>query len=77
MNDRAGFIGKSVERVEDARFLSGAGEYTDDITLPRQSYGVFVRSPHAHARIRGIDTAAAKSAPGRTLPASAGCRAAG
>ncbi|HTN48304.1 MAG TPA: xanthine dehydrogenase family protein molybdopterin-binding subunit [Burkholderiaceae bacterium] len=64
MNDRAGFIGKSVERKEDFRFLSGSGQYTDDITLPRQTHGVFVRSPHAHARIRGIDSAAAVKAPG-------------
>ena len=65
MNDpKPGFIGKSVERKEDFRFLSGSGQYTDDITLPHQSYGYFVRSPHAHAKIRGIDAAAAKSAPG-------------
>ena len=64
MNDRAGFIGQSVERKEDYRFLTGAGQYTDDITLPHQSYGYFLRSPHAHARIRSIDIAAAKSAPG-------------
>ncbi|HQR19738.1 MAG TPA: xanthine dehydrogenase family protein molybdopterin-binding subunit, partial [Burkholderiaceae bacterium] len=64
MNDRAGFIGKSVERKEDFRFLSGTGQYTDDIALPRQSYGYFVRSPHAHARIRGIDTTAAQAAAG-------------
>ena len=65
MNDpKPGFIGKSVERKEDFRFLSGSGQYTDDITLPHQSYGYFVRSPHAHANIRGIDAAAAKSAPG-------------
>ena len=65
MNDpKAGFIGKSVERKEDLRFLSGSGRFTDDITLPRQSYGAFVRSPHAHARIRAIDATAAKAAPG-------------
>src|SRR5512147_3142517 len=65
MNDpKAGFIGKSVERKEDFRFLSGSGQYTDDITLPRQSYGYFVRSPHAHAKIRGIDTGAASKADG-------------
>ena len=64
MNDRAGFIGQSVERKEDYRFLTGAGQYTDDITLPHQSYGYFLRSPHAHAGIRSIDIAAAKSAPG-------------
>ena len=64
MNDRGGFIGQSVERKEDYRFLTGAGQYTDDITLPRQSVGFFLRSPHAHARISSINIAAAKSAPG-------------
>jgi aerobic carbon-monoxide dehydrogenase large subunit len=61
---RATFIGSSVERKEDYRFLTGAGQYTDDISLPRQSYGCFLRSPHAHARIRAIDTTAARGAPG-------------
>jgi carbon-monoxide dehydrogenase large subunit len=65
MNDvLPGFIGKSVERKEDFRFLSGSGQYTDDITLPHQSYAVFVRSPHAHARLRSVGTAAALKAPG-------------
>jgi aerobic carbon-monoxide dehydrogenase large subunit len=57
-------VGQSVKRREDARFLTGRGQYTDDITLPRQAYGVFVRSPHAHARLGGIDTAAALALPG-------------
>ncbi|HXZ58707.1 MAG TPA: xanthine dehydrogenase family protein molybdopterin-binding subunit [Steroidobacteraceae bacterium] len=57
-------IGRSVERKEDYRFLTGTGQYTDDITLPRQSYACFLRSPHAHARIRSIATAAAGAAPG-------------
>ena len=61
---QAGFIGQSVERREDARFLTGSGQYTDDITLPGQTYGVFLRSPHAHARIKKLDTAAAAKAPG-------------
>jgi aerobic carbon-monoxide dehydrogenase large subunit len=64
MNDRAGFIGKPVERKEDFRFLTGSGQFTDDVTLPHQSYGVFLRSPHAHAKIRGINTNAAAAAPG-------------
>ncbi|HYL72321.1 MAG TPA: hypothetical protein VEY89_13560, partial [Candidatus Dormibacteraeota bacterium] len=51
-------IGRSVERKEDYRFLTGAGQYTDDITLAQQSYACFLRSPHAHARIRSIDTGA-------------------
>jgi len=58
------FIGRSVERREDYRFLTGNGQYTDDIELPNQSYAYFLRSPHAHARIRHIDTVAAAAAPG-------------
>jgi len=59
-----GFIGQSVKRREDARFLTGRGQYTDDIVLPRQTYGVFVRSSYAHARLRRVDTAAAAAADG-------------
>ena len=57
-------IGQSVRRREDRRFITGAGQYTDDVVLQGQTYGVFLRSPHAHARIRSIDLAAAKAAPG-------------
>ncbi|MBX6744179.1 MAG: xanthine dehydrogenase family protein molybdopterin-binding subunit, partial [Acetobacteraceae bacterium] len=57
-------IGASVKRKEDLRFLSGRGQYTDDIARPGQAYAYILRSPHAHARIRGIDTAAAKAMPG-------------
>jgi carbon-monoxide dehydrogenase large subunit len=57
-------IGKSVLRREDYRFLTGAGQFTDDIVLPGQTYGVFLRSPYAHARIRAIKLEAAKKAPG-------------
>ncbi|MFN9744723.1 MAG: xanthine dehydrogenase family protein molybdopterin-binding subunit [Betaproteobacteria bacterium] len=64
MNARQGFVGQSVERREDTRFLTGRGQYTDDITLPGQTHGVFLRSPHAHARIKSIDTSAAAKAPG-------------
>ena len=64
MNARQGFVGQSVERREDTRFLTGRGQYTDDITLPGQTYGVFLRSPHAHARIKAINSAAAAKAPG-------------
>jgi aerobic carbon-monoxide dehydrogenase large subunit len=48
-------IGARVTRKEDQRFITGRGRYTDDITLPRQTYACFVRSPHAHATIDGID----------------------
>jgi CO/xanthine dehydrogenase Mo-binding subunit len=64
MNARQGFVGQSVERREDARFLTGQGQYTDDITLPGQTYAAFLRSPHAHARIKSLDTTAAAKAPG-------------
>ena len=57
-------IGESLRRKEDYRFLTGAGQYTDDINRPGQSYAVFVRSPHAHATIRKIDVVAASKAPG-------------
>jgi len=61
---RTPLIGRTVERKEDQRFLTGAGQYTDDITLAGQSYACFLRSPHAHARLRSIDTRAARAAPG-------------
>ena len=57
-------IGQAVRRVEDQRFLLGQGRYVDDISLPGQCYGVTVLSPHAHARIKRIDVAKAKVAPG-------------
>jgi carbon-monoxide dehydrogenase large subunit len=57
-------IGKRVHRVEDRRFLTGAGRYVGDIDLPRQVWGVVVWSPHAHARILRIDKARAEAAPG-------------
>ncbi|MFN0162996.1 MAG: xanthine dehydrogenase family protein molybdopterin-binding subunit [Burkholderiales bacterium] len=57
-------IGKPLLRREDQRFLTGAGQYTDDITLHGQTAGVFLRSPHAHARIRSIKLDRARQAPG-------------
>lgn len=57
-------IGAPVKRKEDRRFITGRGRYTDDIALKDMTYAWFVRSPHAHARIRSIDTSAAKAAPG-------------
>lgn len=64
MNAPENLIGKAVRRREDARFLTGRGQYTDDIVLPRQAYGVFVRSPFAHARLGAIDSSAAAAMPG-------------
>jgi len=54
-------IGQPVRRVEDARFISGQGRYIDDVNLPRQAYGHVVQSPHAHARIKHIDTVRARA----------------
>jgi aerobic carbon-monoxide dehydrogenase large subunit len=60
----APLIGARIQRKEDYRFLTGAGQYTDDVAMPHQSYAAFVRSPHAHASIRAISTDKAKKAPG-------------
>ena len=57
-------IGGSVRRKEDFRFLTGQGRYTDDLNRPGQTHAYFLRSPHAHAKVTGIDTEAAKNAPG-------------
>ncbi|MCO5733623.1 xanthine dehydrogenase family protein molybdopterin-binding subunit [Rhizobium sp. SSA_523] len=57
-------IGARVTRKEDKRFLTGKGRYTDDMIVPGMKFAYFVRSPHAHARITGIDAATAKTMPG-------------
>lgn len=56
--------GKSVKRLEDQQLLLGAGQYTNDVTLPNQSYLVFLRSPYPHAKITRLNTSAAKAMPG-------------
>jgi carbon-monoxide dehydrogenase large subunit len=60
----AGLIGKPVKRVEDPRLITGAAKYIDDLKLPGMAFVAILRSPYAHARIRGIDMTAAASAPG-------------
>ena len=57
-------IGAPVRRLEDYRFITGQGTYTDDINRTGQLYAYILRSPHANARITGIDTSVAASAPG-------------
>src|SRR5882724_13327070 len=57
-------IGAAVRRKEDQRFITGKGRYTADIERPGQAHAYFVRSPHAHARIRKIDAKAAAAMPG-------------
>ncbi len=56
--------GQSVRRTEDIRFVTGHGQYTDDLHFDRETFVAFVRSPQAHAKILSVDTAAAKAAPG-------------
>ena len=71
-------IGSSPRRKEDGRFITGHGQYTDDIVLPGQLHAAFVRSPHSHARIRSVDTTRAKEMPGvRKVYTGADLKAAG
>ena len=60
-------MGCKRKRVEDIRFTQGKGNYVDDLKLPGMLHGDFVRSPHAHARIRGIDASRAAALPGMLL----------
>src|SRR3954447_22985344 len=57
-------IGASVVRKEDKRFITGKGRYVDDIKLVGMTHAYFVRSPHAHAKVKSIDTSAAMKMPG-------------
>ena len=57
-------LGQGIARSEDPRLLKGLGRYIDDIVLPRMAHGYVLRSPHAHATIRSIDTKAALESPG-------------
>jgi len=61
------WVGRPMPRREDRRFLTGAGRFTDDIALDGQAHAMVLRAPHAHARIAGIDAAAARAAPGVLL----------
>jgi CO/xanthine dehydrogenase Mo-binding subunit len=63
-NSTATGIGAAVRRKEDLRFITGKGQYTDDISRPGETRAMFVRSPHAHAKIRSVDTKAAAAMPG-------------
>ena len=61
---RGPFIGRPMPRFEDLRLVRGGGRYTDDVSVPQQAFALFVRSPHAHARLISIDTSAAASRSG-------------
>ena len=58
------WLGKSVKRIEDYRFLRGKGTYVDDVVLPGMLHMSILRSPYAHARINSIDTSRAAALPG-------------
>ncbi|HEY1708224.1 MAG TPA: xanthine dehydrogenase family protein molybdopterin-binding subunit [Rhizomicrobium sp.] len=57
-------VGQSVKRTEDIRLITGQGQYTDDFRFERETHVAFLRSPYAHAKLKSVDTAAAKEAPG-------------
>src|SRR5450756_1274314 len=57
-------IGAAVRRKEDFRFITGSGQYTDDVVRPGETRAAFVRSPHARAKIKSLDASAAKKMPG-------------
>ena len=61
------YVGRTLSRAGAMRVVAGRGRYTDDFTLPRMLHAAFVRSPHPHARILGIDTTRAKQQPGVVL----------
>ena len=63
MADKTG-VGAAILRKEDKRFLTGKGNYVADITRPHMTHGVFLRSPHPHAILKGVDIAAASAMPG-------------
>src|SRR6266511_637573 len=62
--ETTGYVGQSVARKEDAKLLTGQARFVDDLTLPGMVWMVVVRSPHAHARIRSVDTSKAQAAEG-------------
>ena len=61
---KSNLIGEPVRRKEDLRLITGKGRFSDDVNLPRQVYAIMLRSPHAHAHIRGIDSRKALALPG-------------
>jgi carbon-monoxide dehydrogenase large subunit len=58
------YVGKSVKRVEDPRFIQGQGKYVANLKLPGMAYAAIKRSPYAHAKIKSIDVAAARNLEG-------------
>src|SRR5215475_3552900 len=69
--DRGPYVGRPLKRSEDPKLVAGRGQYVEDITLPGLAHLAFLRSPHAHARIKALGTAAARKAPGVVRVATA------
>ena len=63
----ASLVGSRVERKEDKKLLTGRGKYTADVTFAHQTYAYFVRSPHARAQIKNVDTSKAEKASGKHI----------
>jgi aerobic carbon-monoxide dehydrogenase large subunit len=64
MPDREAYVGRPLKRTEDPKLVTGRGQYVEDITLPGLAHLAFLRSPHAHARVKSLRTDAARNAPG-------------
>src|SRR5579864_368629 len=64
-------IGKPLKRKEDPRLIQGLGHYLDDLQLPGMLHAAFLRSPHAHAKIRSVDLSKARTLPGVLLALAA------
>jgi aerobic carbon-monoxide dehydrogenase large subunit len=69
--DRGPYVGRPLKRSEDPKLVAGRGQYVEDITLPGLAHLAFLRSPHAHARIKALGTDAARKAPGVVRVATA------
>src|SRR5882724_9699567 len=63
-SDREPYVGRPLKRSEDPKLITGRGQYVEDITLPGLAHLAFLRSPHAHARVKALRTDAARKAPG-------------
>jgi carbon-monoxide dehydrogenase large subunit len=72
VTDREPYVGRPLKRTEDPKLITGRGRYVEDITLPALAHLVFLRSPHAHARVTAIRTDAAWRAPGVVCVVTAG-----
>jgi aerobic carbon-monoxide dehydrogenase large subunit len=71
MTDREPYVGRPLKRTEDPKLITGRGQYVEDITLVGLAHLAFLRSPHAHARVKALRTDVARKAPGVVRVATA------